>query len=106
MSIFPKSGARGLQRSVCLKSHNVQKYEIRFTMELNAAKNTYYIKKTSNKSCSELNFTQKSARVHMSISPQVELRGSKDQYVLNLIMYKNGKLDSLWRSMLPKICIM
>ncbi len=29
----------------------------------------------------------------------------KDQYVQNLIMYKNGKLDSLWGSMQPKIHI-
>ncbi len=30
----------------------------------NIAKNTHYIKKVSNKSCSELNFIQKSPRVH------------------------------------------
>ncbi len=43
---------------------------------------------------------------HISLSPPwVELGGSKDQYIWNLIMYKNGKLDSLWGSMLPKIRI-
>ncbi len=31
--------------SVCLKSNNVQKWEIRFTLGLNSAKNTHYIKK-------------------------------------------------------------
>ncbi len=32
-------------------------------------------RKASNKSCSELNFEQKSQRAHMSISPQSEVRG-------------------------------
>ncbi len=63
------SGARRLQRSVCLKLYNVQKWEIGFTFGLNAAKNTHYVKKGSNKSCLELNFVQKSSRAHMSISP-------------------------------------
>ncbi len=79
MSIFLKSGTRGFQR---LPSLN------RFTLELNTAKNTHYIKKSSNKTCSELNFVQKSFRV--------EPGGSKDQYVWNLIVYRNGKLDSFW----------
>ncbi len=34
------------------------------------AKNTHQIKKVSNKSCSELDFVQKSPRGHMSIFPQ------------------------------------
>ncbi len=37
--------------------------------------------------------------------PQVELGGSKDQYIWNLIMYRKGKLDSLRGSVMPKICI-
>ncbi len=44
MSISATCGARGLQRLVCLKSNNVQKWEIRFTLEFNAAKNMHYIK--------------------------------------------------------------
>ncbi len=36
--------------------------------------------------------------------PWVELGGYKDQYVRNLIMYRNGKLDSPWASTLSKIC--
>ncbi len=59
MSISPTSGARGLQRSICLKSYNVQKQEIRFTLRLNTAKNTYFMKKASNKSCLKSNFAQK-----------------------------------------------
>ncbi len=62
-------------------------------------------KKASNKSCSELNFIQKvSERICLS-PPRVELGSSKDQYIRNLITYKNGNLDSLWGSMLRKIRI-
>ncbi len=39
------------------------------------------LKKSLNKSCSELNFVQNSPRAHMSISPRVELGGSKDQHI-------------------------
>ncbi len=41
----------------------------------------------------------------MCISPTSGGWASKDQYVQNLIMYRNVKLDSLWGSMLPKIRI-
>ncbi len=44
MSISPTSGARGSKDQVCLKSYNVQKREIRFTLGLDAAKNTHYMK--------------------------------------------------------------
>ncbi len=49
MSISPRppgSGAQELQRLTCLKYYNVLKWESRFTLGLNAAKNTDYIKKT------------------------------------------------------------
>ncbi len=68
MSISPTSGGRKLQRSVCLKSYNVQKWGIEFTLGFNAAKKHIASKKASNKSCSELNFIQKSPRAHMLIS--------------------------------------
>ncbi len=46
MSISPRSGARGPQRLICLKYHNVLKRDIRFTFGwLNLAKSTHYIKK-------------------------------------------------------------
>ncbi len=81
MSISPPHSLKvgGLQRLICLKSYNVQKWKIRFTLWLNAAKNTPDIKK----SCLELNFIQKSPRAHTSISspPPSGARGSKDQYV-------------------------
>ncbi len=38
-------GSCGLKKSVCLKSYNVQKLEIRLTLGLNAAKNTDFMKK-------------------------------------------------------------
>ncbi len=41
MSTSFQSAGRRLQRSVCLKSYNVQKWEIRFTLGLNTAKNTH-----------------------------------------------------------------
>ncbi len=44
MSISGRSGARGLQRLICLKYYDVLKQEIRFTLRLNAVKNTRYIK--------------------------------------------------------------
>ncbi len=76
-----------------------------FILGLNAAK-THFMKKASNKSSLKLNFAQKSPRVHMPISPTSGVWGYKDQYVWNLIMYRNGKLDPLWGSMLPKIRIL
>ncbi len=46
MFISPRSGARGLKRSGCLKSFNVPQWEIRFTLGLNAAKTTHYTEKS------------------------------------------------------------
>ncbi len=37
--------------------------------------------------------------------PRMELGGSKDWWVWNIIMYKNGKVDSLEGSALPKVRI-
>ncbi len=51
-------------------------------------------KKVWNKSCSVLNFVQKSPRTHMSIYPWSGGRGSKDSHLWNIILYKNGKVDS------------
>ncbi len=103
ISIGPMSGAYGLHRSVCLKSYNVQIWEIRITYwgsTLPKIRTTS--KKAPNKSCLELN---KSLRENMSISPASWGRGSKDQCVWNLMMYSYGKLDSLWAATLPKILI-
>ncbi len=45
MGLSPPRVEQGLQRSVCLKSYNVQKWEIKFTLGLDAAKSMRYIKK-------------------------------------------------------------
>ncbi len=68
MSISPRSGARLLERLMWLKYYNVQKRQIIFTLGLNAAKNTDFIKKVSRKSCLEINSLQKSNRLHVTIS--------------------------------------
>ncbi len=62
-------------------------------------------KNASNKSCSKLSFLQKTLQAHMSISPKSGARGSKDCHVWNIIMYWNGKVDSLYGSILSKIRI-
>ncbi len=74
MSILPRSGARRLQRLSSLKYYNTLKWENRFTLGLDTAKNTHYIKK----SCRILNFIQKSQQAHMSNSPRSGARGLKD----------------------------
>ncbi len=45
----------------------IQKRQCRFTLKLNTAKNMHYVKSFLNKSCSELNFVQKSQWAHMSV---------------------------------------
>ncbi len=52
-----------------------------------------------------IEFRTKNSWAHMSISPRSGARGSKDQYIWNLKMYRNGKLDSLLGSTLAKIRI-
>ncbi len=64
--VYP--GVKGLQRLPCLKYYNVLKRESRFTLGLNAAKNTDYRKKISNKICGEFNFLQKTQLADRYIS--------------------------------------
>ncbi len=104
-SISPVSGSRGLQRSICLKFYNVQKWKMWFTLGLSDAENTQYIKKLQIKVVRNwILYKKVTERICLS-PPRVEPAVSKDQYIWNLIMYKNGKLDSLWGSTMPKICI-
>ncbi len=42
---LPPGVELGLQKLLSLKYYNAQKWESRFTLELNAAKNMHYIKK-------------------------------------------------------------
>ncbi len=53
-----------------LKYYIVLNLQITFNFGLNTAKNAHPVKKAWNKSCSELNFLQRSLRAHMSVSPQ------------------------------------
>ncbi len=96
ISILPTnhSGARGrkidtIEILLCT--------ETEFNLGLNTAKNMHQIKKNSNKSCSELNFVPKSPRAHTSISPSSGAQGSRDQYVWNLITYRNRNLGIEFR---------
>ncbi len=106
MSISPTSRARRLQRSVCLKSYTVQKEEVRFTLELNIVKNMRYMKKKFRIKVVQNWILYKKVRERICLSPpRVELDSSKDQYVNNLIIYRNWILDSLRGLTLPKTCI-
>ncbi len=49
-----QSGARGLERLIWLKYYIGLKLQITFTLGLNAAKNTHYIEKVSNKTAQEI----------------------------------------------------
>ncbi len=55
----PQSEARGLERQIHLKYYFIQKWQNTFNLGLNATTNTHRIKRSLNKSCSELNFVQK-----------------------------------------------
>ncbi len=50
MSVSLSYGVSGFERLPALKYHNVQKWERRFTLGLDAAKNTHYIKNATTKS--------------------------------------------------------
>ncbi len=72
-----KSEAWGLEKLAYSKYCCVGKQQTTSNWEFNAAKNTHHTKKALNKSCSELNFVQKSLQEHMSISPQSGARGAR-----------------------------
>ncbi len=52
-------------------------------------------KNLSNKNCSELNFLQKTHWTHISISPRSGARRLQNFHFLNIVIYQNGKADSL-----------
>ncbi len=68
MSISTQSGARGLKRLIWLRYDIVLKGQNTFNLGLNAAKNSHYKEKASNKS----------SQARVTISPGVELGGLKD----------------------------
>ncbi len=75
MSISPNSGGQRLQRSVCSKSDNVQKWEMDSLWGSMLPKIRITSKKGLNKSSSELNLIQKSPQARMSISPTSGIGG-------------------------------
>ncbi len=99
MFIFPKSGARGPQTLTCLKYYNILKWESKFTLGLKTAKNINYIKKCFKQKLFRIKITTKNL-VGTYIYLSQEWR-----YVWNIIMYWNGKVDSLYNCTLPKILI-
>ncbi len=106
MSTSLQSEARGLQRLMCLKYCNVEKREsILFTLGLDTDKNKHpkmlQIKVAKNW------IPKKKVCGHTCLPPtRVELGScSKYCYVSNIILYWNGKVDSVWSSTLPKIRI-
>ncbi len=63
------------------------------------------LKNASKKSCSTLNFVQKSQWAYMSLSPRRGARGSKDCHLWNIITDWNDNVDTLYSLMLPKLPI-
>ncbi len=86
ISIFPRSGGRGLERFPSLKYNNVQ--EVDSVCGSMPPKIRISSKKALNKSCSKLNFIQKSSRVHMSIAPRSRARGKINISALRLFCTK------------------
>ncbi len=78
-------------------SHTL-KWESRFTLGLNAAKILYQKIVEVKVVESWISYKKVSGRTSLS-PPGVELGGSKDGYVLNMILHWNGKVDSFlgWR---------
>ncbi len=46
MSIFPRGGARGLERLIWLKNYTVQNWQNTFNVGLNTAKNMHHMEKS------------------------------------------------------------
>ncbi len=72
MSIFPQTGAMGLERLACLKYYYVGKRQITFNLELNVAKGTHHTKKSFKYKLFGIEF-----RTNL-ISPRLEVGGLKD----------------------------
>ncbi len=92
ISISLRSRARWLQILPFLKYFNVLEWESRFTLGLNAAKNTDYIKK-SFKKLFKIKFATKDQWTHIFISPTgVELGGFKYSHFLNTVDFRLSSL--------------
>ncbi len=96
---LPWSGPRGLEGLSSLKYYNIQKWESRFSLGLNAAKIVHYMRKhASNNSCLALNSVKKSQWVRMSISLRNGAKGL-ERLLPSLKYYNVQKWEStfsLW----------
>ncbi len=82
MSISPRKGGRGLERLPSLRHYNALKQNGTLTSELNAAKNTHYIKKCFKMKVIEYWISYKKVGWRTCLSPRgMELVCSKDLYV-------------------------
>ncbi len=89
-----------LKRLPSFKYYNVQKQGSRFTLGSHAAKNTQYIKKFFKRKLLSIKLcTRKSVGAYVYLPGA---RGHKRLRLLNIIIYKNGKVDLLSGSMLAK----
>ncbi len=106
MSISPRSEARGLERCLFLKYYNVLKWEYMVHFLDKCCKNYQsYQKIVQIKVVRKwISYKKISERIYLS-PPGVELGVSKNCHFWNIIMYWNGKVDSLQGSMLPKISV-
>ncbi len=78
MSISPRSGAWRLQRLICLKYYNVLKKESKFTLRLNAAESTDYIKKFLKQNFLSIKFfTKKSVGAYVYLGQEWSSGASK-----------------------------
>ncbi len=95
-SISSRIGARGLQRLSLVKYYNVLEWESRFTLGLNAAKNTDYFKKFFKKLFRIKYHTENSVKNSLDaylISLKSGARRLQRLPFLNIIMYWNRKVD-------------
>ncbi len=73
-----QEGSKVFQELPFLKYYNVSKWESRFTLELNAAKNKHYIQKCFKLKLWSLKLATKKSGANMLISMRSGAKGSKD----------------------------
>ncbi len=74
----------------------LQKWESRFSLGLTLQKIRIIRENALSKSCSALNSIKKSQWARMFTSLWSVGEGLKDCHCLNIIMYKNGEVNSVW----------
>ncbi len=75
--------------------YNELKLESKFTLGMSAAKNTNRIKKWFKQQLLRIKFPKKTWWVHIFISTRSGARWLKDCSCFNIMIYWNGKIDSL-----------